>query len=292
MSFVILTDSSADLPLEYYAEHDIHLIEMTVELEGKEFPDDGGRSMPYADFYAALRAGQVAKTSQINAYEFIQKFEPFLKEGKDLLYFGLTAGLSGSYQQSRLAAEELSAKYPGRRIYVVESSAVALGLGLLVHEVAKLRDAGAGIDELRDYIESNKLRFQHLFTVADLMFLHRGGRVSKTSAVVGSLLSIKPLLFVSDEGKLTPKDKVRGRRQSLERMVDWMGELLEDIELDGVFISHGDCLEDAEFVGHLVQERYKVRELMIGMLGCTIGAHSGPGTVALFFQGKPRTPLT
>ena len=290
MSFVIITDSSADLPRSYGTEHNIQIMNMSVTMDGNVFPDDGGQTMPYAEFYEALRGGRSASTSQINEYEFVEFFEPFLKEGKDILYFGLTAGLSGSYQQSRLAAEELAPKYPDRKIYTVESSCVSLGLGLLVNEVVQLRDRGAGLEELRDYIEENKLRFHHLFTVSDLMFLYRGGRVSKTSAVMGSLLSIKPLLYVTDEGKLSPRDKVRGRAQSLERMVDWMDSFVEGTEFDSIFISHGDCPEDAELVANHVKERYRVNHVMINTLGCTIGAHSGPGTVALFFIGKPRIP--
>ena len=287
MSYVLITDSSADLPWGYYKEHNLPFIPLTVTLGDSNFPDNGG--MPPGEFFDRLRKGEVASTSMISMTSFTEVFEPYLKEGKDILYLGLSSGLSGSYDNACQARDELLESYPGREVYICNTFNVSLGLGLMVHEARVRRDEGLDFAGLRDWCEETKLNFIHLFTVDDLMFLHRGGRVSKASAVVGSLLGIKPMLHVSHEGRLINHGKVRGRRQSLTGLVDGMAAATDLKEFGMVTISHGDCESDAVFVMEENKKRFTVRNEIIHSLGTTIGAHSGPGTVALFFLGRERT---
>ncbi len=287
MDCVLMTDSSSDLPWDFYRERDVQFLPMTATIDGKMIKDDGTTSAK--SFFSALRNGAPATTSQLSIQEFKDAFEKVLNEGKDIFYIGLSAGLSGSNQSALVARNELAGQYPDRRIYVGQSVSVSLGLGLLVYSLAQKRDAGASYDEMIAWFEENQLKAHHLFTVDDLMFLLRGGRVSRTSAVVGSLLGIKPMLHVSDEGKLLPHGKVRGRRQSLTALVDEMEALVTGTELECVTISHGDCPEDAQMVMDLIKSKYKVQHSIIHTLGPVIGSHAGPGTVALFFYGAPRT---
>lgn len=286
MNYVLLTDSSADLPWNYYNDHNLPYIPLTVTLGNDSFADNG--TVESHVFFERLRDGDVASTSQISMMVFIETFEPYLKEGTDLLYLGLSSGLSGSYNNACLARNELLETYPDRTIHICNTFNVSLGLGLMVHEARVRRDSGMSFTELCDWAEQTKLSFNHLFTVDDLMFLHRGGRVSRTSAVVGSLLGIKPMLHVSHEGKLINSSKVRGRRAALGALVSGMAASTALTEFDTVTISHGDCEDEARYVMEEVKKRYTVHTEIIHSLGATIGAHSGPGTVALFFMGNPR----
>jgi DegV family protein with EDD domain len=286
--YAIVTDSSADLSLDYLSRNDVQAVPLTVTLDGREFPDDYGLTVGFKEFYAALRGGGMASTAQVSVHQFTECFERILQEGRDILYFGLSAGLSGTYGQSVLAAEELRGKYPDRKIYTVDSLTVTLGLGLLVVKAVKLRDQGKTLEEVRAAIAAAAPGCNHLFTVQDLMFLHRGGRVSKATAVVGGLLSIKPVMLVTKEGKLKGVHKVRGRKQSLQFIANWMDEFIQSVNLENVFIVHGDCEEDAQFLAGLLRAKYNIQNLWVEYLGCTIGAHAGPGTVALFFEGKER----
>lgn len=286
MAYEIMTDSSIDLPWNYYSELNIERLSLTVSMGDEHTFDD-----EYVDigaFYKKLRDGLVATTSQISVSQFMDKFSEILNRGNDVFYAGLSSGLSGSYQSACIARDELKDVFPGRRIYVGNSTCVTLGLGNVMLALCALRDGGADMDELIRFFEEKQICSHHLFTVDDLMFLMRGGRVSRTSAVVGSLLGIKPMLHVSPEGKLQPHGKVRGRRQSLDSLVDEMSEFVVDTTLDYVSIVHGDCPDDAEYVMNKVKGRYTVKNSLIRILGPTIGAHAGPGTVALFFFGTPR----
>ncbi len=286
MAYQIMTDSSIDLPWNYYRELGIERLSLTVTMGDTQSHDE--ENVDVKEFYARLRAGELATTSQISVAEFMEKFSEILGRGDDVFYIGLSSGLSGSYQSACIARDELGDSFPGRRIYVGNSTCVTLGLGNVMLALCALRDRGASMDELISFFEEKQICSHHLFTVDDLMFLLRGGRVSRTSAVVGSLLGIKPMLHVTPEGKLQSHGKVRGRRQSLDRLVDEMAELVVDTTLDYVSVVHGDCHEDAEYVMKKVRERYTVNNSVIRILGPTIGAHAGPGTVALFFFGAPR----
>lgn len=286
MAYEIITDSSIDLPWDYFERLNIGLIPLVVTIGDRQMHDDA--NVDVGAFYDSLRKGDVATTSQVSVSQFTEQFTEILNRGNDVFYIGLSSGLSGSYQSACIARYDLQAAYPDRRIYVGNSTCVTLGLGIMMLTLCELRDSGADMDALIRCFEERQGCVNHLFTVDDLMFLLRGGRVSKTSAVVGSLLGIKPMLHVTQEGRLQSHGKVRGRRQSLDRLVDEMADLVTETSLDHVSVIHGDCPEDAEYVMNRVKSRYDVKNSLIRVLGPTIGAHSGPGTVALFFFGAPR----
>jgi len=286
MSYILVTDSSADLPWNYYKEHDIPFLPLTVTMGEDNFPDDG--SMDSAAFFRRLRGGEAASTSMVSMTAFRECFEPFLQEGRDILYLGLSSALSGTYDNACRAAGELLERYPGREIYICNTFCASLGLGLMVHEAAARRDAGMGFAELCAWCEETKLKINHLFTVDDLMFLHRGGRVSRASAVVGSMLGIKPMLHVSPDGNLINHGKARGRGKALIELAEGVYHPDGGDGFDTVAVSHGDCEAEARFVLDRVKDRFAVRHEIVNNLGVTIGAHAGPGTVALFFIGKER----
>ena len=285
--FTIVTDSSADLPAGLVQELGVEVIPLAFTIQGKtyrNYPDD--REMDPKAFYQMLRSGEVATTSAANAFEFTSTVEPILQAGRDVLILAFSSGLSTTCQSAQLAAQELSEKYPERKVYVVDTLAASLGQGLLVWLAAQEKNEGRDIEEVREWVEENKLRLCHWFTVDDLHFLKRGGRISAATAVVGSMLSIKPVLHVDDEGHLINVGKASGRAASLTALVDKMEETA--IDVDTVFISHGDCLADAEKVKAMVEERFGTQKVVINHIGPVIGAHSGPGTLALFFLGTQR----
>ena len=285
--FTIVTDSSADLPAGLVQELGVEVIPLAFTIQGKtyrNYPDD--REMDPKAFYQMLRSGEVATTSAANAFEFTSTVEPILQAGRDVLILAFSSGLSTTCQSAQLAAQELSEKYPERKVYAVDTLAASLGQGLLVWLAAQEKNEGRDIEEVREWVEENKLRLCHWFTVDDLHFLKRGGRISAATAVVGSMLSIKPVLHVDDEGHLINVGKARGRAASLTALVDKMEETA--IDVDTVFISHGDCLADAEKVKAMVEERFGTQKVVINHIGPVIGAHAGPGTLALFFLGTQR----
>ena len=287
--YVILTDSSADLTAELVAELGVEVIPLSFTMEDKtyfNYPDN--RDIDPADFYARLRGGAMATTAAVNVADYTEAIEPILKEGKDVLVLAFSSGLSATYQSSVIAVNELKEKFPERKIFTVDTLCASLGQGLLVYLAAKKQQAGASIEEVRDWAEENKLHLCHWFTVDDLHFLKRGGRISAATAVLGSMLHIKPVLHVDDEGHLINMGKARGRGASLTALVDHMEETAIDPASQVVFISHGDCLADAEKVAGDVKKRLGVKEVVINHVGPVIGAHSGPGTLALFFLGSRR----
>lgn len=287
--FVIITDSSADLSAEMVQQLGIEVVPLSFLLDGasyQNFPDN--REMDPHAFYDKQRGGATATTAAANVAQFADAAEPHLQAGKDVLILAFSSGLSVTYNSARLAAEDLSEKYPERKIYAVDTLCASLGQGLLVWYAAQQQKAGKTIEEVRDWAEANKLNVCHWFTVDDLMHLKRGGRVSAATAIVGSMLSIKPVLHVDNEGHLINMSKARGRKASLLALVDKMAETAIDPENQTIFISHGDCLEDAQFVGAEIKKRFGVKEVCLNYIGPVIGAHAGAGTVALFFMGKER----
>ena len=285
--FVIVTDSSADLSAEMVAELGLEVLPLSFTVQGKtyhNYPD--GREMDLNAFYRMLREGEMATTSAVNVAEYTAMLEPLLQAGKDVLVLAFSSGLSTTYQSSVIAVNELSEQYPDRKIYTVDTLCASMGQGLLVWLAAQERKRGQSIEAVRDWVEENKLRLCHWFTVDDLHFLKRGGRISAATAVVGTMLSIKPVLHVDDEGHLISMGKARGRGASLTALVDHMEETATDV--DTVFISHGDCLSDAQKVADDVRERFGTKDIVINNVGPVIGAHSGPGTLALFFLGTKR----
>ncbi len=261
-------------------------------LDGKQYPDDLGQTMPFKDFYQAMRDGADTKTSQISTGEFIEYFEPFLKEGKDILHVTLSSGISGVYNSARLAQQELSEKYPDRKIIVIDSFAASSGYGLLMDKLADLRDEGMGIDELAQWTQDHKLELNHWFFTTDLTWFIKGGRVSKTSGFFGGMLNICPLLNVDLLGRLIPRAKIRGKNKVIQATFQKMTELARDREnYDGkCYISCSDCYDDANALAKLIEDAFpKLNgKVEIFSIGTVIGSHTGPGTVALFFWGDKR----
>ena len=287
--FIIVTDSSADLDTGMARELDVRVLPLGFVLEDHtyyNYPDN--REMDPHVFYDRLRRGEVATTNAVNVAQYTETLEPLLQAGQDVLVLAFSSGLSTTYNSSAIAVEELSAKYPERKLYTVDTLCASLGQGLLVWYAAQQRNKGWSIEEVRDWVEEHKLNLCHQFTVDDLHFLKRGGRISAATAMVGSMLHIKPILHVDGEGHLINIGKARGRQASLKALVDRMEETSIDSGSLTVFISHGDCLEDARTVAEMVKERFGVQDVYINYVGPVIGAHSGPGTLALFYMGTER----
>lgn len=286
--YVITTDNNADLPESYYQEHGVGCGYLSYTMDGTHYTHEN--FMPEAEFYAKMRAGSMPSTAQVNPAEARQIFEPYLKEGKDVLHIAFSSGLSGTYNSCRLAAEELLEEYPDRKIKVVDSLAASLGQGLLVYLAQKKKEEGSDMETVGRWVEENRNHIVHLFTVDDLNHLYRGGRVSKTTAVLGGMLNIKPVLHVDEEGKLIPVGKVRGRKKSILELTSLMDQQIGSYKdsCDTIFISHGDCLEDAEFLAARIKAKYHIQTEIINYVGAVIGAHSGPGTLALFFVGDKK----
>lgn len=288
-NYQIITDSTADLTSALIEELDVQVIPLCYMMEGKTYHNiPGGGEMDDPTFYQKLRAGALSTTTQVNSEEFLQVFTPLLEAGKDVLYIAFSSGLSGTYQSAMLAREELKERFPDRRLEVFDSLCASMGEGLLVYYAAKLRSEGKSLDQVLSWLKENALHLCHWFTVDDLNHLKRGGRVSTATAVVGTILNIKPVLHVDNAGHLIPVAKVRGRKQSLDAIVKRMEETAINPAEQMVFISHGDCVEDARYVEQQIREKLGIQQVKIGFIGPVIGAHSGPGTVALFFLGKER----
>lgn len=288
-NYVIVTDSSADLSGEMVRELGVEVVSLRCTIGPETFADNPvcPQIAPQA-FYDRIRAGEVATTSAVNIADARDAIEPVLKAGKDALVLAFSSGLSTTCQSFRLAAEDLAEEYPERKCYVVDTLCASMGQGLLVYLTARKKEAGATLEEARDYAEETKGRLCHWFTVNDLMYLKRGGRVSAATAVLGTMLSIKPVLHVDDEGRLVSMDKARGRKAALAALADKVVQLGLDPAEQTMFISHSDCLEDARYVAELIGERCGTTDFHFNFIGPVIGAHTGPGCVALFFLGRER----
>lgn len=284
--YKIITDSGCDLPQEMLSRLDVPIVPLTVNYKGAEQDDTVDEGIK--DMYAGLRAGEVATTSAINPDRWAKAMEEVLAEGKDILVITFSSGLSTTYQSAVIAGNELKEKFPDRKILVVDGLSASLGQGLLVWYACKKKEAGLSVEELAAWVEENRQNLCHWFTVDDLMFLKRGGRVSAATALVGTMLQIKPVLHVDEEGHLINVAKVRGRKASIQALLNKALELGEGFDNSTMFICHGDCIEDAEYLSGLVKEKCGVKEVFIGYTGAVIGSHSGPGTLALFFLGKHR----
>ncbi len=291
-NFILTTDSTADMTQEYFDARRIGISYFHFRVGEDEYPDDCGKSMPPKELYRRMLAGEITKTSQVGVAEYIELFREKLETGKDVLHIGFSGGISGSFNGARLAAEELAVEFPERKIYVVDSQAASSGQGLLVDKVADMRDEGKDIEEVYQWVEKEKNKLNHWFFSSDLTFYIRGGRVSKTAGFVGGLLGICPLLHVNNEGKLIPCEKIRGKHKVIKRIVEVMKEHAQNgINYSGkCFISHSDCMEDAEAVAELVRETFPKLDgdVQIFPIGALIGSHTGPGTVALFFWGDEK----
>ncbi len=286
MAYRIVTDTCCDFPQHMYSELDLSVIPLRVHFQSKdvaEYPESWLK-----EFYDGLRKGEAATTSAVNIQGWTEVIEPVLAQGQDALVLAFSSGLSTTYQSAVIAAAELSEKYPQRTVKVVDTLCASLGQGLLVYYACKKRDEGMDLAELYQWVEDHKLNLCHWFTVDDLMYLKRGGRVSAATAVVGTMLQIKPVLHVDDAGHLVNVSKARGRKASIDALAKKLAETGLPGENDVAFISHGDCLEDAQYLEKLLKEKYGVKEVLTYYVGAVIGSHAGPGVLALFFLGDKR----
>ena len=286
--YIIATDSAADLPQELIDRFNLAVFPLYYCF-GEEIYG-GERRLEASEFYRKMREGALPTTTATNPQQIEDGLKPYLEQGMDILYIAFSSGLSSSCQNAFLAAEELRKDYPDQKIIVIDSLAASLGQGLLVYNACMLREQGKSLEETAGWLGENVLHLCHLFTVDDLNHLYRGGRISKTTAVLGTMINVKPVLHVDNEGKLVAVGKVRGRKKALTALVDRLEKQMKGWETRNeiVFISHGDCLEDAKYVASLVKERFGIHEFVIDQVSPTIGAHSGPGTIALFFLGTER----
>ncbi len=288
MSYRIFTDATSDITVELAKSINVTVLPMEFSIGGKSqrhVPGDAGLNLKA--LFDAMRGGQQAVTSQINAFQFTEAFEPVLEAGEDLIHIGFSTALSGSTASGKLAVEELKKRYPNRKIACIDSRAASLGEGLLVYSASKLQNE-LDFDQMVDWIESNKQNICHWFTVDDLVYLKRGGRVSGATAAIATVLNIKPVMHVNNEGQLIALDKVAGRKRSLKWLVDSMEKKIDKEKANTVFVGHCDAMEDAQYVAGLVKERFNIADIRIYDIGITIGAHSGPGTIALFHYGKEK----
>ena len=290
--FVLSCCSTADLTKEHFERRGIEYICFHYQLDGVEYADDLGQSIPFDEFYKRMAEGADTRTAQVNISEYLEYFEKFLAEGKDILHVTLSSGISGSYNSAVNAALIAAERYPERKIYVVDSLAASSGFGLLMDKLADLRDEGMGIDELRDWTEDNKLRLHHWFFSTDLTFFVKGGRISKAAGVFGGILNICPLMNVDNQGRLIPRSKIRGKKKVISEIVKRMEEFADGRENYSckVYMCNSACIEDAEAVAALVETAFPKMngKVLINNIGTTIGSHTGPGTVALFFWGDKR----
>ena len=285
-NYQIITDSGCDLPQSLLDTLGVKSVPLYVNFRGAEQPDSVDEGIK--ELYDGLRGGEKATTSAVNPDRWAAMIEPSLAEGKDAVVIVFSSGLSTTYQSAVIAGQELTEKYPDRKVYVVDSLCASLGQGLLVWYACRKRDEGMSAPELAKWLEENRRNLCHWFTVDDLMYLKRGGRISAATAVLGTMLSIKPVLHMDDEGHLINVSKARGRKASIDALARKFSELDGGFDNSTVFISHGDCEEDAKYLAEKVKAEYGVKEVVIGYVGAVIGSHSGPGTLAFFFLGKHR----
>lgn len=285
-NYIITSDTTCDLPTYYTEEHNIDLIPLYYNIDDVIYGDE--ITMEPSEFYNKMREGKMPTTMACNPDTVEKKFRKYLDKGLDVLHIAFSSALSSSYNTAAIVARELSEEYTDNKIIVIDSKSASLGEGLLIYKAVQNRDNDMSIDDNAKWIDDNKLHFCHQFTVDDLHHLHRGGRVSKTTAIIGTMINVKPVLHVDNEGNLVSLNNVRGRKKALNSLVDNMEKNCKNYDNDIVFISHGDCLEDAQYVAEQVKKRLGIQKFMINYVCPTVGAHSGPGTIALFFMGDVR----
>ena len=288
--FVIITETTADLPASYIEENGLVIVPLYYQIDETVYGEE--KHLESKDFFDAMRNGAAPTTSASNPATLRKKYIELIESGKDILHLAFSSGLSCSYNNASFVAEDLKEEYPDAKITVIDTLCASLGQGLIVNSAVQLKQQGKSIEEIAEWIEAKKLNLCHQFTVDELIYLYRGGRLKKSSAILGTIINIKPVLHVDNEGHLVPLTKVRGRKKSLNDLVDNMIAALDgydfDIENEWVYISHGDCQEDAEYVKKQIEERIGAKNFLINYLSPTIGSHAGPGTVALFHYGKTR----
>ncbi len=282
--FVITTDSTVDLPKEFLAEKQVDVLRLSYVIDETTYEDMG--ELTSKELMDKIREGAMPTTSQVNPEQAKVLFERIVKEGKDILHIAFTSGLSGTYNSERIAAGELMEEYPEAKIIVIDSLCASMGQGLLLYKALELKEAGKSIDEIAEWVEANKLNVCHTVAIDDLYHLHRGGRVSKASAVLGSVIGIKPILQIDENGKLVVISKERGRKKSLVSLINRMENQMQGFENDVAMIVHGDCEEDAAFLEKQIKERFGIEKVIINGIGAVIGSHTGPGVISVFFMGE------
>lgn len=288
MNTVIVIDSCSDLPRDYVEKNGIPALGINVKLNEIEFVDDFGKTVTYKEFYDAVREGEMPTTAQVNSEVYKEEFLKHVKLNKSVIYLAFSSALSGSINSANIAKSEILEEYQNADITIIDTKSASLGEGLIVYYAYEMLKRGCTKEEIVSWVEENKLKVNHWFTVDDLNHLKRGGRISGTQAVVGTLLNIKPILNVDNEGRLSPVTKVKGRKKALKTLVDKFREKVVNPENQVIFISHSDCASDAELVKSMILEEFKVKDFIINQIGPGIGSHTGPGTVTLFFMGDSR----
>ena len=284
--YIVTVNSTVDVPREWLRERNVPFVPLKYTIDGETYQDMMGLSPK--EFFDKLREGKMSVTSQVNPEEAKEALEPFLKEGQDILHLAFSSGLSGTCSSMKIAAEELREKYPDREIIVVDTLCACMGEALLLYYVLKRKSEGMTVKEAAEWAEEHKLNICHNVTIDDLYHLQRGGRVSKTAAVLGSMVQIKPMIHMDNEGKLQVIGKERGRKKSLQKIVERSAEQFKGYENDLIMITHGDCIEDAEYVAELVRKKMGIGNILINNIGTVIGSHTGPGVVAVFCMGSER----
>ncbi|NLB42065.1 MAG: DegV family protein [Clostridiales bacterium] len=288
MKPAIIIDSCTDLPYSYIKEHDITVVNLTYQFKGKENIDDFFQIIDPKTFYDEVRAGEMSTTSQVNSEQYIKNFRPFIEKNISIISLSFSSALSGSFGSSVLAKDMLLEEYPDADITLIDTKAASLGSGLIAWNAIEMLKEGVSKEEIVQWVEENKLKVAHWFTVGDLNHLKRGGRVSGATAFIGTILDIKPILHVDNEGRLIPVTKVKGRKKSIRALFEKLQETIVNPEGQTIFISHGDSLEDAQYLADLIKAKYNVKDIIINYVGPVIGSHSGPGTLALFFISSGR----
>ncbi|WP_029451786.1 DegV family protein [Clostridium algidicarnis] len=289
MDIVIITDSSCDLPLDYIRDAKVSFLGLVSNFKGNDYVEDFGQTLSYKAFYDGIRNGEMPTTAQINSYRFFEEFKKHVKENKSIIYLAFSSALSGTYNSSLVAKSEILEKYPDADITIIDTRAASLGVGLIVYNAYEMLNNGSSKDEIINWVEDNKLKVNHWFTVDDLYHLKRGGRIPSTTAFIGTILDIKPILYVNDLGELIPITKVKSRKKAIRSLFDNFKKRVVNPEDQTIFISHGDCLDDALFLKSLIEKEFKVKGFKINFVGQAIGSHSGAGILALFFIGDNRS---
>jgi len=287
--FVLISDSTADMPVSFYKEHDIRILQLRYSIDGEEFYDNLNETNGYRAFYAKLRGGKVSTTAQVNAEEFIEVFHPILESGKDLLYTGLGSALSGTYQGSVSAAETLAQEFPDRKVRVVDSLGAVHGITILLQIAVDMRNEGKNADEVADMLEAERNNVQHWVLADDLFHLRRGGRLSSSSAVLGTLLKVKPILYVNTKGQLIVAEKARGRKKGIQTLLDHLRRDTPRLDSDTVGVAYADCEDEASSLMDRIKKEFAFKRHFFCSIGAVIGSHIGPGTIALFYKAGPRT---
>ena len=288
MGIKIITDSSCDLPREYVDDNNIEVISLVLNLNGQIIKDDLGKTLSYKDFYQKMRDGATPTTSQVNAHEFKEAFSKHIKNGDSIIYISISASLSGTFNSANIAKNNLLEEYPEAKIELVDSLSASVGQGLLVLKACEMRDNGASIEEIVEWIEENKRKVIHSILIDDLNHLKRGGRISGATATIGGLLNIKPSAYLDDEGKLAQGEKIKGKKKALRFLANEVKERAIDSENEVLYICHGDCQEEAESLRDIIEQEVKFKNVIINYIGNVIGAHTGPGALAVIFLGKNR----